>query len=193
MKEHMRHWSNIGDMRGHSLWCFCVYFVPVRAYGETLTTGCLSDMKRLKSAERTLCLFFPVLHCVSVLPRCSRSSLIPFFLHAITAYEGPLWVPGARDHCAHNNKEKTSHICKLALASWTGFLKQVFQRWERKSALLNLGSQQRGLRAKRVIQSDLIRFSQCFTQLTPSSKLSDANPLCLFTDLECWVRSGRLL
>lgn len=173
-------------MRDQRLWCFCAYLFPVRAYGDTLTTGCLSNMNRLKSPERTLCLFFPVL---SVFPPCSLSSLILFFLSAITPHEGPLWDPGVWNHFAYHNRERTSHICKLALASWTGF--QVFQQGERKSALQNLSSQQRGLRVKCMTQSDLIRFLQSFTQLTPSSKISDASPLCLFTDLKCWVRSHK--
>lgn len=95
-----------------------------------LTTGCLSDIKRLKSAERTLCLLFLVLHCVFVFPHCSLSSLIPFFLSTITARKGLLWAPGAWEHCAFHNKAETSHICKMGPCQLDRFFKQVFQQGE---------------------------------------------------------------
>lgn len=134
---------------------FVVIFSP---YGETFTTGRLSGIKRLKSAERTFyVLFFPVLHCVSVSPCCSLSALILFFLSAITAHEGPLWAPGAWDHCAYHNKEKTSHICKWAPASWTGFLNKHFSRGKGSLLFWVPSAKQCGLRARCVIQSNLIR------------------------------------
>lgn len=57
-----------------------------------------------------------------------------------------------------HNKEKTSHVCKWALASWTGFLNKRFSGGRRKAAPLNLRGQHCGPRVKWVIQSDLIRF-----------------------------------
>lgn len=127
----MTHWSKIGDMRDQSLWCFCGYFFPVQSHGETLTTGCLSDIKRLKSAEMRLCLFLPVLHCVLCFCVSSLFTVIfnPFLFFPPSQPMKilcELLVIGIILLC--HNKEKTSHICKWALASWTGFLNKHVSR-----------------------------------------------------------------
>lgn len=125
MKEHETLIKCTGHEGPESLMLLCLFF-PVRAYGKTLTTACLSDMKRLKSAERTLCLFFAVLHCVS-----SLSSLILFFTPS-QPMKVPCELPMLGIICTHHNKEKHPTFVKLALASWTGFLKQVFQQREKE-------------------------------------------------------------
>lgn len=94
-----------------------------------------------------------------VFPCCSLSSLIPFYSSAITA---PMKVScelqALRIIQLSHNKEKTSHICKWALASWTGFLNKRYSGGRRKAAPPNLCGQHCGPRVKWVIQSDLIRF-----------------------------------
>lgn len=168
MKAHMTQWSKIGDMRDQGPWCFCGHFFPVWAYGETLTTGCLSDIKRLKSAERTLCLLFLVLHSVFVFLCCSLPSLIPFFLSVIAAFKGLLWAPGAWDHCAFHNKDKTSHVCKMGSSQLDRFFKQAFQQGKGSPLLWISEASSTGWGRNWIIQSDLIRVSQCFILVTLS-------------------------
>lgn len=166
-------------------WGTRIFDAFVWAYGMTLTTGCLSSIKRLKSAERTLyVLLFHVLHCVSVSPCCSLSALILFFLSAITAHEGPLWAPEAWDHSAYHNKEKTSHICKWAPASWTGFLNKLFSRGKGSLLFWVPSAKQCGLRARCVIQSNLITLSQYFKGWSRHHPLSSLmQVLCVYLQI----------
>lgn len=78
-----------------SLMLLCLFFLPVQGLEEPLTTGCLSDMKRPKSAERTL---FPL---PGTSPRfCVSSPFTPLFNPFLSSRHRSPWRSLVSSRCS---------------------------------------------------------------------------------------------